>query len=219
MLEFIDEKLKEKIKKIISLSVEIKITTAFLKYSGLDIFESISHNKVTIICGIDFFITDPSALEYLHDKAFCVRIYHELKKIFHPKCIYIKTKDKEYLIVGSSNITIGGLSNNYEVSVIIDNDFSNTEIFERFGNYFKNLFESKYCIDLNHHIFIDYKEKYIKYKNSKEDFDKEIGDKYYPNDKPVNSLQDLNRDDWIYHDTFGLGCIIEKNINDINVFF
>jgi len=219
MIEFIDEKLKEKIEKVISDSLEIKIVTAFLKKSGLDIFKTIFHNKVSIICGIDFFITEPDTLKYLESKKFQIKVFHEPKKTFHPKCIYVKTVNNEYLVVGSSNITFGGLSNNYEVSVLLNNDFSNQDVFNNFSNYFKNLSESKYCIDLNHPIFKNYSEKYNDFNNNKENFDNEIEDKYYKNEKPVNNLLDIIRDDWIYHDNFGLGYIVEKNETNIDVFF
>jgi HKD family nuclease len=219
MVEFIDEKLKDKIEKVISDSLEIKIVTAFLKKSGLDIFKCISHKKVSVICGIDFFITEPETLKYLENNNFQVKIFHEPKRTFHPKCIYIKTMNNEYLVVGSSNITFGGLSNNYEVSILLNNDFSNQNIFNDFNKYFKSLSESKYCIDLYHPIFRDYSEKYNDLKNNKEKFDNEIENKYYKNEKPVNNLLDLNRDDWVYHDIFGLGYIFEKNGANIDIFF
>jgi HKD family nuclease len=219
MIEFIDEKLKEKIEKIISDSLEIKIVTAFLKKSGSDILKTIPHNKVSVICGIDFFITEPDALKYLENRNFQIKVFHEPRKTFHPKCIYIKTINNEYLVVGSSNITFGGLSNNYEVSILLNNDFSNQDVFNNFNSYFRNLSESKYCIDLNHPVFTDYSEKYNNFKNNKENFDNEIENKYYQNEKPVNDLLDLIRDDWIYHDSFGLGYIIDKNETNIDVFF
>ncbi|WP_461245730.1 phospholipase D-like domain-containing protein [Treponema sp. R6D11] len=219
MVEFINEKLKDKIEKVISDSLEIKIVTAFLKKSGLDIFKIINHNKVSVICGIDFFITEPDALKYLENKNFQIKIFHEPKKTFHPKCIYVKTIDKEYLVVGSSNITFGGLSNNYEVSILLDNDFTNQNVFINFNKYFNNLLSSKYCIGLNHQIFMNYSEKYNDFCKNKENFDKEIEDKFYNNDKPVTNLADLSIDDWVYHDDFGLGRIEEKNEANIDVFF
>jgi HKD family nuclease len=219
MVEFIDEKLKDKIEKVISDSLEIKIVTAFLKKSGLDIFRSIPHNKVSVICGIDFFITEPDALKDLENRNFQIKVFHEPKKTFHPKCIYVKTMNKEYLVVGSSNITFGGLSNNYEVSILLNNDFSNQSVFNNFNSYYKNLLESKYCINLNHAIFMNYSEKYKDFNNSKENFDNEIEDKYYKNEKPINNLFDINKNDWIYHDNFGLGFIVEKNETNVDVFF
>jgi hypothetical protein len=52
-----------------------------------------------------------------------------------------------------------------------------------------------------------------------ENFDKEIDDKYYHNDKPVNGPREITGDDWIYHDTYGSGCVIERTQNNIDVFF
>jgi hypothetical protein len=220
-MEFIYNDLEQKILPLIQESVEIKILTAFLKKSGLGFIKSMPHKKLSIISGIDFFITDPEAVYYLSENGFNVRIFYEPRKVFHPKIIYIRSNaNKENLIVGSSNITFGGLNSNYEASLFIKKDFSTELVFQEFNKYFDTLQKSKYCINIENKIFIDYCEIFNLNKiNAKDTFDNDIEKKYFRDEKPINNIDEIKRDDWIYHDKFGLGCIMERNEKIIDVFF
>jgi HKD family nuclease len=119
MIKLITEKLEEEIRALVDESCQIKVLTAFLKLSGIDIFRHIPNKNIQIITGIDFFITDPNAVLDLKKNGYDIKVFYQPKKVFHPKCFYIKTSRKEYLIIGSSNITFGGMANNYEASLTI----------------------------------------------------------------------------------------------------
>jgi len=112
-----------------------KIAVAFLKYSGLKVIEqSLNHclkNKgnVEIIAGLDFKTTDPQSIHYFIQlqkqvsnlKFYCYGDKEENKTsvVFHPK-IYLFEKGRETTgIVGSTNLTRGGLLTNFEVNVVI----------------------------------------------------------------------------------------------------
>ena len=112
-----------------------KIAVAFLKYSGLKVIEqSLNYclkNKgnVEIIAGLDFKTTDPQSMHYFIQlqkqvsnlKFYCYGDKEENKTsvIFHPK-IYLFEKGRETTgIVGSTNLTRGGLLTNFEVNVVI----------------------------------------------------------------------------------------------------
>jgi len=112
-----------------------KIAVAFLKYSGLKVIEqSLNHclkNKgnVEIIAGLDFKTTDPQSMHYLINlqkqeqnlKFYCYGDKNENRTdiVFHPK-IYLFEKGRETTgIVGSTNLTRGGLLTNFEVNVVI----------------------------------------------------------------------------------------------------
>lgn len=71
------------------------------------------------VVGISFYQTSPSALQKLLAHS-TVRIANpDEGKVFHPK-IYLFTKKSEYrLVVGSSNLTNGGTSNNPEGNLLI----------------------------------------------------------------------------------------------------
>lgn len=116
----------------------VQIAVAFLRYSGVKEIESSldlclkNGGEVELIAGLDFKSTDPKAMEYF------IRLRRQRKKarlycfgdkmtnktdiVFHPK-IYLFEKDGGTTgIVGSTNLTRGGLTSNFEVNVIFKED-------------------------------------------------------------------------------------------------
>lgn len=85
-----------------------------------DVRGFLRRGNTELIVGIDA-ITDPSALEKLrelenHYQKFSVRVFDkQMKGIFHPKIAYFrKDNGRQVIIVGSGNLTPGGLKNNIE---------------------------------------------------------------------------------------------------------
>ena len=116
-------------KKHIEQSDEVFIAVAFFKKSGLDLIikeieEALKRETIiTIVCGLDFYQTEPEALKTMSSMSYqydnCKLLVHNHKKniTFHPK-IFCFTKNIEtHLIIGSANFTRGGLENNFEVSL------------------------------------------------------------------------------------------------------
>lgn len=112
-----------------------KMAVAFLKYSGLKVIEQSLDNclknngSIEIITGLDFKTTDPQSMHHLirlqkqapNLKFYCYGDKGENRTdvVFHPK-IYLFTKGRETTgIVGSTNLTRGGLLTNFEVNVVI----------------------------------------------------------------------------------------------------
>ncbi len=112
-----------------------KIAVAFLKYSGVQVIEQALSNclknkgDIEIIVGLDFKTTDPQSMHYFIQlqkqvsnlKFYCYGDKDENKTgiVFHPK-IYLFEKGGETTgIVGSTNLTRGGLLTNFEVNVVI----------------------------------------------------------------------------------------------------
>lgn len=221
MIKIITENLNQEILDIMENSNEIKILTAFLKQSGLEFLNNISHKNIDIITGIDFFVTDPQAVLFLENNSYNIKIFHQPDKIFHPKCFYIKTDRKEYLIVGSSNVTSGGMKNNYEISLLIEKTYDTEKTFNDFKQYFERIKTSKYCFSTESIIFKKYLQKYNenKIEHKQKLFEEEVNNELYVYDKPVSEITDIDQDDWINHDIFGIGYVIEKKQNNIDVFF
>jgi len=113
----------------------VKIAVAFLKYSGVQVIEQALNDclenkgSIEIIAGLDFKTTDPQAMRYFIQlqkqvpnlKFYCYGDKNENKTdvVFHPK-IYLFEKGRETTgIVGSTNLTRGGLLTNFEVNVVI----------------------------------------------------------------------------------------------------
>lgn len=126
------------IKQELENSIQARFAVAFMKYSGLKVIEDSLHKclekngRVEIIAGLDFKTTDPKAIEFLINlkksnsllSFFCFGDKNENKTdiVFHPK-IYLFNKKKETTsIVGSTNLTNGGLISNFEVNTIITED-------------------------------------------------------------------------------------------------
>jgi HKD family nuclease len=111
-----------------------QIAVAFLKYSGVKVIEKSlkqcldNGGNIELIAGLDFKTTDPKSIhyfinlkkEYKNIKFYCFGDRQENKTniVFHPK-IYLFEKGRETTgIVGSANLTRGGLISNFEVNTV-----------------------------------------------------------------------------------------------------
>lgn len=117
-------------------SKNTQIAVAFLKHSGIKVIEnSLKYSldnggRFELIAGLDFKTTDPKSMrffielkkQYPNLNFFC---YGDKKQnrneiVFHPK-IYLFQNEKETTsIVGSTNLTGGGLTSNFEVNTIFN---------------------------------------------------------------------------------------------------
>lgn len=98
---------------------------AFANYGGVsgladEITKSCLKEK-SIIVGIDNKITTVEALQELIELGFDGKVYHTSSgEIFHPK-FYLFENDKDFtLIVGSNNMTSGGMVLNDECSILVE---------------------------------------------------------------------------------------------------
>lgn len=116
----------------IPTSSSIYIAVAFLKISGLNLIidnlirAAKKDSDIQIICGLDFALTEPQALKTIWEltsKYKRVQLYLVSSKdnriIFHPKLYLLIQDTKATIISGSANLTSGGLENNYECSLMI----------------------------------------------------------------------------------------------------
>lgn len=139
----------ETINKIFESSEEIFIAVAFLKSSGLKLListikKSLEDNTlVEIFVGTDFFQTEPSALKQLltlkEKYSTCkVMIANQAQATFHPK-IYMARRGESYRsLIGSANLTKGGVNSNEELSLFVTHTKSESltkEIMTTFRRY------------------------------------------------------------------------------------
>jgi len=111
-----------------------QVAVAFLKHSGIRVIENSLKQSLDkggyfeIIAGLDFKTTDPKAMqffitlkkEYKNVNFYCYgdKLKNRTDIVFHPK-IYLFDNGKETTsIVGSTNLTGGGLQTNFEVNTI-----------------------------------------------------------------------------------------------------
>ncbi len=130
----IKQKLVETLNPIISRTNEVKVAVAFMKYSGFKLIEE-SINKclriggsIEFLVGLDFRTTDPQILRLLREftsKGFAVKCYSfsdpsfSDTPVYHPKLYILKDERNATIVLGSSNLTEGGLKNNVEVNAVI----------------------------------------------------------------------------------------------------
>jgi len=124
-------------------STEVKIAVAFIRRTGIDeIYKSldyamnVNNAKIEIIAGLDFKTTDSNALLALKQiedsqKNFSFYCFGDKRDnhndlIFHPKIYLFETslsKNTKYTsVIGSSNLTRGGLNSNFEVNSVFKED-------------------------------------------------------------------------------------------------
>lgn len=121
---------------------------AFASYGGITaltphILKAKSNNiKIKIILGIDQKCTSKEALEEVLSWGVDSYIYYTLNtNIFHPKVYLFENSDYYTLIVGSSNLTEGGLVRNVECSLLVQ-DMQGTSVHSAFYAYWKTILNS-----------------------------------------------------------------------------
>lgn len=99
----------------------------------LDIFLA-DGNAVEIIVGVDRNGTDKAALRSLkalsaaYETQCVVRVFHAPSRqaIFHPKLYILRTPSTVSYVIGSPNLTCGGLSSNFESMLLFENCKNNS---------------------------------------------------------------------------------------------
>lgn len=118
-------KIKTELQNLLPKADEIWIAAAIISKSGLALIQ----DKIKLgvrqhyLVGIDL-PTHPKVLEELMTRQQSgeieAKLYFKKAKFFHPKLYILRIKNKLVAIVGSGNCTKGGLENNLEISVKID---------------------------------------------------------------------------------------------------
>lgn len=109
-----------------------KFVVAFAREAGvrrlapyLDSFRA-RGGQVEVICGIDLNGTSYEGLKELHQHCDSLSVFHaEGNQTFHPKMYCFLGKRDTSLIVGSSNLTAGGLWTNIESSLVVNHNPDN----------------------------------------------------------------------------------------------
>lgn len=141
-IHFIDnqnQKLAAILLSEITLSKQTRIAVAFVSQAGLSKLERAmktaleAGGEIEMVVGLDFSTTEPNALWTMHHwatenpgfKYFCSPVS---RPVYHPKMYLMRGPETEIVIVGSSNLTAGGLLENAEANLYIK-DISNSQVF------------------------------------------------------------------------------------------
>jgi HKD family nuclease len=124
----------------------VQLATAFAHRSGWQHFRkgiSEGHALVALLTGLEFFQTEPELLrEWLDLKSKeAIRIDAKLasdKRFFHPKVLIVTggSQRPDFAIVGSGNLSQGGLDNNTECGVYVEDPDSIKELQMWFATQF-----------------------------------------------------------------------------------
>ncbi len=128
-------------------SRDVRIAVAFLSQSGLDrVWPPLQKvlqtgGAVEFLVGLDATVTEPQALWHLYEtsRASQLALYcytdPGTASLYHPK-LYLMRNDADVVaIVGSSNLTQGGLEDNVEVNMVIQASLETEIISDLYGVY------------------------------------------------------------------------------------
>ena len=121
---------------------------AFASYSGVSaLTKHIEEGKtrgmkIKVVLGVDQKGTSKEALEEVLSWKVDARIFHtSSNNIFHPKVYLFENRDIFTLIVGSNNLTVPGLVQNIECSLLIKDTIDPSSVHDDFYRYWKGILE------------------------------------------------------------------------------
>lgn len=108
------------------------ISVAFVSSTGVQLIADYLKpyaDKATVFAGIRNGITSAQAIRALLDLKVDVKAVDtgSAHVVFHPKLYYVRGAKVARLLIGSANLTTGGLNNNVEASVALELDLSSPE--------------------------------------------------------------------------------------------
>jgi HKD family nuclease len=142
-----------------------------------------------VLFGIDL-PTDPDAIQSLcalqirHKDNFEVRRFQPGKRFFHPKVsVFVGRTGAKTAIIGSSNLTGGGLSENHETNVFLND----RRIIQTFLDYFEEHFQGAHARSVNQRWLDQYRQLWIERKRT-EQRQRRLREKARSLDKPPSNV-------------------------------
>lgn len=135
LVDNVTTKLLDELLPVVAQSKECKIAVAFASTGGLSLLKSgfqqcLDRNgRIEFLVGLDLSATDPEALWTLYQMSqinpnvsfYCFNRLG-VGAMYHPKLYIANLNTTAIIVVGSSNLTEGGLKENVEVNVLIEAD-------------------------------------------------------------------------------------------------
>lgn len=156
------------IAKLLTKAKQLECMIAFAKLSGfksilLDLKKALTSGlEARFAIGLDFYQTEPDLLRQLLrlSRKHSLKLYlSDSAATFHPK-IYALSHDNGYtVLIGSANLTSGGLSSNYEASAQVD-DRSGT-LFQTVKSHIDDLVNLKELIPATSERIAEYERRHL----------------------------------------------------------
>ena len=130
----------------LTTAIRLDIAVAFLKQSGfVGVKDQIKGMlargcAIRIVVGTDFWLTEPEPLDWLiresQESSNCqlYLVNQQPASTFHPKVFLLEQEQGVTVIVGSSNLTNGGLTENWEGNLVLHLDSNAPLLQEIRGN-------------------------------------------------------------------------------------
>jgi HKD family nuclease len=133
---------------LIDKATDVKMAVAFASRDGIDLIRHsldtalANEAHVEFLVGLDMHATAPDALRDLFDlsrakanAALYCYLSHSSGTIYHPKIYLARAKDEGSVVIGSSNLTRGGLKSNIEANVLLKGAFLDETIANAYEVY------------------------------------------------------------------------------------
>lgn len=133
---------------LIRRATDVRIAVAFISRSGLALLgpaieaRLYSQTSFEFLIGLDMLWSEPAALRELYSLSQQTKNLHlycyvspNNAELYHPKLYLLRDKSEASIIVGSSNLTVGGLRKNVEVNTIITGTLEDEVISDAYGIY------------------------------------------------------------------------------------
>lgn len=171
-----ENELLERFKTELSRAAKFYLGMALVTNGGLKLvlssiercLEKRGHGQV--LFGIDL-PTEPDAIQSLcalqirHKENFEVRWFQPGKRFFHPKVsVFVGRNGAKTAIIGSSNLTGGGLSENHETNVFLNDG----GIVQTFLDYFEEHFQGAHARRVDQHWLDQYRQLWIERKKNEQ---------------------------------------------------
>jgi HKD family nuclease len=161
-------------------SVHVEIAVAFASHQGIRLIEGqarkalVNKSKIEFIVGLDMCTTEPEAIELLQDMKDSypeqVALYCYLSPrrnhIYHPKLYLCFGASSATCIIGSSNLTPGGLKDNIEINVMLVGGLDEEAITDAHESYIVLKHNLGRCFIPDNESIELYRQRYERYRKA-----------------------------------------------------
>jgi len=177
------------LRRELTRAVEIRLATAFAHWSGWRLLRPAIENTeagVKLLTGLSFCQTEPKVLMdwwNLSQRArISARLFVDKRLTFHPKVLIVNTPKRKFAVIGSGNLSAGGLIHNIECGHFVDGDEALQSVTEWFDDLFDSDGHTKALrepdIRRYRSRFEDAKRANERIRNLQEEAEKDIGDRH-----------------------------------------
>jgi HKD family nuclease len=148
IIDNVSVKMSTVLPHLIESSRDIRVAVAFVSRQGISLIERALDTALAaggtaeFLVGLDMRSTEPQAVRWLLDRTrgangIELHCYAALTDagIYHPKLYLARSGEEVSFVVGSSNLTDGGLRKNVEVNVLIEADTQDEIVSDVYSTY------------------------------------------------------------------------------------